>query len=298
MTTGIILDIKHFEMHDGDGLRTTLFLKGCPLRCAWCHNPESFSATPQLASYAFKCVACGTCAAVCPVGAHTVGENGHIFHREKCVACGRCERVCPKNALKLFGRKVTVEDVLDELLADRSFYAATGGGVTVSGGEPLVQSEFCTEILKALKQEGVNTAVDTSLFVPRAAIEAVAPYTDTFLVDVKAMDDGVHRAYTGQSNALIFENVRALDQMGKRIEARMVLVPTVNDGLFEAAADFLAELKNLSAVKVLPYHRLALAKYEALGIPYPLADVPVPTEEERARAEESLAARGIKIIRD
>ncbi len=296
MTRGVVLNIKHFEIHDGDGLRTTLFLKGCPLRCAWCHNPESLQPRPQLAFYSGKCVSCGLCAAACPNGAHAFEEGRHVFRRERCVGCGKCENACPQNALKAFGRSVAAEDLLEELTADKKFYEATGGGVTVSGGEPLMQADFCAELLSLLKERGIDTAVDTSLYAPRAAIDKVAPFADVFLADVKAFDGTLHAACTGRDNALILENLAYLDGAGKRIEVRVPLIPTVNDGEMEKIACLLCGLKHLSGVKVLSYHRLALAKYEALGLDYRLPAVREPTAEERSRAVSAFLDAGLPVL--
>lgn len=262
----LVVDIKRMAIHDGDGIRTTVFLKGCPLKCVWCHNPESIAFRPQLAYYANKCVSCGECVDVCPVGAHTIGEAGHVFDRSACVACGRCAEVCLGSALTLFGREMTVDELMPILLEDRAFYENSGGGVTLSGGECLMQAAFCRELLRRLKAEGINTAVDTCGFVPRETLDAVIPYTDTFLYDVKAIDEEVHKRCTGQSNERILDNLRYLDSRRCRIEVRVPYVPGYNDGEVAAIAAFLAQLKNVVAVRVLPYHNFAGSKYTALNM--------------------------------
>ena len=167
----IISDLKRFAVHDGDGIRTTVFFKGCSLKCVWCHNPEGIGFKPQLAYYNHKCLGCGECVGVCPVGAHKVAEQGHSFNRELCIGCGKCSEVCFGNALTFYGKKVTVDELLPVLLEDREFYENSGGGVTISGGECLCQADFCTELLKKLKENGIHTAVDTCGFVPREAFE-------------------------------------------------------------------------------------------------------------------------------
>lgn len=281
---GTIFDIKRFAVHDGDGIRTTVFLKGCPLKCLWCHNPESLSFKPQLAYYVNKCVHCGSCAAVCPTGAHAMTDAGHVFRKDLCNSCGKCEEACPENALQLFGRSVTPQEILPVLLEDKEFYVNSNGGVTLSGGECLMQPDFCTELLQLLKAEGIHTAVDTCGFVPRASIEKVLPYTDIFLFDIKAIDPDVHRRCTGQSNEQILDNLRFIDQAGKAIEVRIPYVPGHNSDQMEKIAAFVKTLKNVTTVKVLAYHNYAGSKYSALGMENTLPEV-VPTAEEVAQAQ-------------
>lgn len=267
--TGRIFDIKHFAVHDGDGIRTTVFFKGCPLKCIWCHNPEGITRPKQLAYYAHKCIGCGECVSACE--AHSISDKGHIFDRTKCDGCEKkdtpaCESLCLGGALKHYGRDVTVEDLMPSLLADVDFYKNSGGGVTLSGGECLAQADFCAELLCALKEQGIHTAVDTCGLVPRESIEKVLPYTDIFLYDVKAIDGEVHKKCTGVDNALILENLRYLDSVGAKIEIRIPVVPRFNDGELKKIYDFLAPMKNITAVKELKYHNLAGSKYDALGM--------------------------------
>ena len=279
-----IFEIKRFAVHDGDGIRTTVFFKGCPLRCIWCHNPESLSEQPQLALYQHKCIGCGSCVPVCPVQAHQLGDGEHRLLRDKCTACGQCVAACPGEALTLYGREVTVEELLPQLLEDRDFYETSGGGVTLSGGECLRQAAFCGALLKKLKAENIHTAVDTCGFVSRAALEQVIPYTDIFLYDLKAFDEEVHIRCTGQSNAVILDNLRYLDACGKKAEIRIPFVPGYNDDQMEKIADFLKGFGNITKVRVLPYHNYAGSKYRALDIPVALPEQ-LPTKEMLERAK-------------
>lgn len=289
-----IFEIKRFAVHDGDGIRTTVFFKGCPLKCVWCHNPEGISFAPQLAYYEDKCINCGECVAVCPAGAHSVTAQGHTFDREKCTGCGKCSEGCLGNALTFYGKETSVEELLPILLEDREFYETSGGGVTLSGGECLMQADFCRELLKKLKEEGINTAVDTCGFLQRDAIDKVAPYTDTFLYDVKAADENVHIKCTGQSCKIISENLFYIDSLGKNIEVRIPYVPEYNSDQIGKIAEMLRKLKNLSAVRVLPYHNYAGSKYKSLDMKNTLPHT-LPEKEEVSEAEQVFKNMGIMV---
>ncbi|MBO5223084.1 MAG: glycyl-radical enzyme activating protein [Clostridia bacterium] len=280
-----IFEIKRFAVHDGDGVRTTVFFKGCPLSCVWCHNPESLKKQSELSIYQHKCVKCGNCVRVCPNGAHAIKDDKHVFIRENCIACGKCEEECYFDAIKLYGKEYSVDDLLPILLQDIDFYKDSNGGVTLSGGECLLQYEFCTELLKKLKEHGINTAVDTCGCVSKTAIDSVLPYVDTFLYDVKAFDEDVHKRCTGVSNKAILENLKYLDDMGAKVEIRIPYVPAYNDNQIEKIAEFIKSLKNVTAIKVLAYHNYASSKYEAIGVKNTLPQL-VPTEEDRQRAVE------------
>lgn len=278
-----ICDIKRFAVHDGDGIRTTVFFKGCPLKCIWCHNPESISFLPEIAYFEAKCVNCGECVKICPNSAHKIVDGKHIFNRELCTGCGECEKVCLGSAITFYGKEYTVDELLPLLLEDRDFYE-NGGGVTLSGGECLAQADFSAELLKRLKEENINTAVDTSGFTTKAVLDKVIPYTDTFLYDIKAIDEEVHKKCTGQSNKVILENIKYLDSKGKAIEVRYPFVPNYNDTEAEKIADFLKDIKNLKKVKVLPYHNYAGSKYKSLGKENTLPET-LPENEQIEKAE-------------
>lgn len=279
-----IFEIKRFAVHDGDGIRTTVFFKGCPLQCVWCHNPEGIGFQPQIAFYENKCIGCGECASVCEYEAHRMEAATHIFDREKCVACGKCAEACLGMALQFYGKEVTVQELLPLLMEDREFYETSGGGVTLSGGECLMQADFCAALLEKLKENGVHTAVDTCGFVSKGAIDKVLPYTDIFLYDMKAFDEDVHIRCTGHSNQRILENLKYIDSCGKKIEIRIPYVPGMNDDQIPKIAAFLDTLNNITKVKVLPYHNYAGSKYQSLAMKNTLPHV-LPTDEEIKAAE-------------
>lgn len=294
MEQAMITDIKRFAIHDGDGIRTTVFFKGCPLRCRWCHNPEGLRFQQELAFYEDKCMNCGECEKVCDAGVHRVTEYGHLLQRELCNGCGRCENACLGNALKLFGHLVTLEELMPVLLEDRLFYDNSGGGVTLSGGECLMQAEFCAELLRKLKAEKIHTAVDTCGYVDRKKLELVIPYTDVFLYDIKAIDEAVHRMHTGHGNKVILENLVYLDSCHKKIEVRIPYVPECNADQMERIADYLAELKSLDKVRILPYHNFAGSKYRALSRKNELPEK-LPETDELRMVYSLFTERGLQV---
>ena len=280
-----IFEIKRFAVHDGDGIRTTVFFKGCPLKCVWCHNPEGISFQPELAYYAHKCIGCGECVNKCLQKAHKIEGDAHLFDRSLCIGCGACEEDCLGEALTHYGEEVTVDLLLPRLLEDKEFFENSGGGITLSGGECLMQADFCRELLCALKENEIQTAVDTCGYVSRETLDKVIPYTDVFLYDIKAIDAAVHKTCTGVENGRILENLRYLDSLGKRIEIRIPYVPGWNSGEIEKIADFVKSLSNVTGVRVLPYHNYARSKYEALSMVNTLPEsVPAAEEIERAKA--------------
>ena len=289
------IDIKRFAVHDGPGIRTTLFLKGCSLRCIWCHNPESRFMHPELAIHYPKCTLCGECAKVC--NCHKIVNGVHEFDRTDCKACGKCEAACPSGALELFGKTMTVDEAADQLLEDRIFYKE-GGGITLSGGEPLLQSQFCAELLRKMKAEGIQCAVDTSGNGPWSAFESVLPFTDLFLYDFKCADPEKHQRLTGSRNDLILENLKKLNATGKNIEIRRIMVPEHNmsEDDLRAAGGFLAPLANISAVRLLAYHSLARSKFKAVGHPDTMPEVPSPDVDTLEKCAEILRSCGVKKV--
>jgi pyruvate formate lyase activating enzyme len=270
---GPVFDIQHYAVHDGPGIRTLVFLKGCPLRCQWCSNPESWRSAPELRHRVVRCTGCLACVAGCPHGGAEAGGGSSprpLFARAICASCPdfACVKCCPEGALAVWGEELTVEAVLARVLADREFYQNSGGGVTFSGGEPLAQPEFLLALLAACRAEGISTAVSTCGAVPREVLEAAEPLTDLFLFDVKHLDSEAHRRLTGQGNEEILDNLRWL--AGRRpddIVVRMPLVPGVNDSPqnLKETGDLLAAL-GLTRFELLPYHELGASKYEELGL--------------------------------
>lgn len=285
--TALITAVKHFAVHDGDGIRTTVFFKGCGLACVWCHNPEGISFDRQLAYMAEKCLGCGRCH-VCR--ANRTEDSMHVFERQHCKTCGNCVSLCPNGAFRIYGREMTVDEVLDEVMEDQAFYSSSGGGVTLSGGEALYYTDFCVALLQKLKERGIHTAVDTSGFVPDGAIEKVSPYTDIFLFDLKAADPQVHKRCTGHTNERILQNLQWIDSHEKDIEIRIPFVPDWNDGEIPAIADIIRRLHQVKRVRVLPYHSYARSRYAALGMTDTLPDK-IPDEERISAARLLLQQR-------
>ncbi|MEK6795741.1 MAG: glycyl-radical enzyme activating protein [Spirochaetota bacterium] len=278
---GIVFNIQRFSIHDGPGIRTTVFLKGCDLKCMWCHNPESISAQRELQYFPHKCIACGNCAKVCPVNAQRMEDGKHVFIRELCTRCGKCVEVCYAEALVMAGKCMTADEIMTEVMKDAPFYERSQGGVTFSGGEALVQREFVLELLKRSKAGGLHTVIDTAGNVPWATFESVLPYTDLFLYDVKIIDDEKHKQFTGVSNKRIRENLRKLGVMKTAVWIRIPTIPGVNDSREEmsAIADAIAGLSAVTRVELMPYHTIASGKYGSLGLTYPLSHLAAPTQE-------------------
>ncbi len=272
-----VADIRRLTLHDGPGTRTTVFVKGCPLRCLWCHNPESLSASPVLLFHDNLCSGCGRCAAACPQGVHAFADGAHRLDRSRCRLCGVCVDACPRGALEICGRDYTPEELLPLLLRDEAFYAS-GGGVTVSGGEPLLYAEAVGKLFGLLHAQGVRTALDTCGEVPFEAFGQVLPATDLVLFDIKGMDPVRHRENTGRGNARIHDNLRRLGALGVPVEIRMPVVPGRNDALgeFEAAGRLLAEIPSVTKIRLLPYRSLARKKYRDAGLADTMPDAPTP----------------------
>ena len=265
--TGRIFNIQHFCVDDGPGIRTTVFLKGCPLRCAWCHNPESYRAQTEILLRADRCSACGKCASVCPKGAHELNAEGHEYDRARCTACGTCVSQCLTGALERVGEDRTVSEVLAELCTDRVFYDTSGGGITLSGGEPTAQPAFSEALLAASKEEGLHTALETCGYCSVEIMERLIPLTDLFLLDWKITDEAEHKHYTGVSNRLVRENLALLCKNGAAVVLRCPLIPGVN--MYKAHYDGIVALvqqyPGIQQIDLEPYHPMGLWKTRALG---------------------------------
>ena len=276
-----VADIRRLTIHDGPGVRDTVFVKGCPLHCVWCHNPESISPRPRLLFRSRLCVGCGACAELCPQKVHIFAEGGHTLSRDNCLSCGKCAEGCLPGALALCGTTLTAEEVVQNVLRDKAFFLNSGGGVTLSGGEPLLYPDFTAEVFRRLKEEGISTALDTCGAVSYAAFEKVLPWTDRILFDVKGMDPERHARNTGRTNEVILENLSRLGGRGIPVEIRMPIVPGRNDDPSEIAraGAFLKNVAAVESIRLLPYHR-AGGKYAVCGMEDPMPETEAPSAEE------------------
>ncbi|MEA4822603.1 MAG: glycyl-radical enzyme activating protein [Clostridiaceae bacterium] len=281
VATGIITNIQKFSIQDGPGIRTTVFLKGCPLHCLWCHNPEGLEVLPELAYRAAQCIGCGHCTAVCPKGCHTFNAEGlHRFDRTNCVRCGKCADACV-GALELMGCEMTADEVLRVVLQDKVFYDNSGGGMTLSGGEPMFRFPFTLELARRAKEEGLHVCIETSGEANAASYAAIAPYIDIFLWDYKETDPALHKRFTGRDNTRILDNLARLGAAGASIVLRCPIIPGCNDRdeHFAGIARTAEANPGVYEVNVEPYHPLGKSKAEALGKTYPLGDLSFPKDE-------------------
>ncbi len=291
---GCVFAIKKFAVHDGPGIRTTLFMKGCPLDCLWCHNPEGKSYKKEIAFFAHKCIGCGHCKSIC--------ENQQIeprnILRENCIACGKCEKICFSEALTLYGKDMTVDEAFNALIEDKDFYLTSGGGATISGGECLMQADFVAEVLKKLKEANIHTAVDTCGYVPESAFKKVIDYTDIFLYDIKAFSEETHIKCTGKSNKLIWDNLKYLDKCNKKVIIRYPVIPEYNDFEAEDIAKKLSTFNNIESVDILQYHNFSGSKYDALGLKNTMPDVEPPTNEKLNEIRNMFSSYGLNVNKE
>lgn len=283
MDNGLIFDIERFSTADGPGIRTVVFFKGCNLHCYWCHNPESIRREPELELDPTECIGCGGCLDVCPSGANFLTESGHDVDRTLCVGCFACAKVCPSGARKVIGKHRSLESCMEEILEDSAFYGRSGGGVTLSGGEVLMQSDFAVELLKQCKAEGIHTAIESNLCFPWAQVEKLTPWLDLCMADIKHMDPVSHKEATGLDNHRVLENLQKLDKLGIPTIIRTPIIPGFNDSEsnIRATAEFLKNLQNLQYYELLSYNPMGNDKRKRLG--YPVPDIAVPS---KARMQE------------
>jgi len=294
---GRIFNIMKYCIHDGPGIRATVFLKGCPLKCWWCHNPESQEMNEQLMQFPNRCIGCKACIEVCKQNAIVEVDGAIITLREKCIACGECSKVCYAEARQMAGKNMPVDEVVSELLNDRDFYQQSKGGVTFSGGEPLMQPEFLFMLLKEMKRYEVHTAVDTSGFASRETIEKISEYTDVFLYDLKHMDSIKHEKYTGVNNHIILGNLKFLLNRGKEVFIRIPIIPSINDSLeeLEAFSTFIRALPKVKEIALLPYHKIGQEKYNRLGKTYRMKNIDEPSKETMLSIAEIFKDNGINV---
>ena len=298
---GRIFDIQRFSVHDGPGIRTTLFLKGCPLRCLWCQNPEGLEGALRLWHFQNLCERCGTCVEACPQRALALAEEGMHIDRSRCDLCGKCIDACPRNALAFDGRDLEVDEAVAQLAADKVFFDRSGGGVTFSGGDPLLQADFVLAVARGLKARGIHTAIETSLFASWATVEALLPAIDLFIVDLKVADPARHAELTGQKNEPILENARrlaaALAGTG-RLLLRVPLIPhlTAEPPNLSALAALAASIDRAAPIELMNYNPLAAAKYRRMGKEHALANETSSfTERELAAYRAVFAERGLHV---
>lgn len=291
-----VTDIQRFCMHDGPGVRTTIFLKGCPLRCAWCHNPETQKSSEELLFYPNKCIGCGTCIGYCPQGAHILEEQ-HAVDRTKCTFCGECAKICPTNALDICGREMSIEEILTVIEKDRAFYGHLGG-VTLSGGEPFAQKKKTIALLKACKERGFSTSVETCGYADHDVIREAAPYVDLFLWDIKDTNSARHKQYTGVSNEIILKNLSLVNEMNAKIRLRCILVNGVNtdEHHYSAIVEIAKKINKFNGVELIPYHAYGGTKAVFLGHEDNGRKEWIPEADELEKVKIMLKKRGIFVF--
>jgi pyruvate formate lyase activating enzyme len=294
---GLVFDIKKYAIHDGPGIRTTVFFKGCPLQCRWCHNPESWKNHAEHALRKGRCIECGRCAEVCPNQAISFIDNLPVTDIDKCNFCGRCVDACVNSAREIIGRRMSVSEVMAEVERDIIFYDQSGGGVTFSGGEPLIQPDFLFALLNQCNERQIHTVVDTSCYAEPEIVERIGEKTDMFLCDLKHMDSEIHERYTGVKNDLILDNIRRLSQTDKDIVIRVPVVPGFNDerANIEATGEFAASLQGVSRIDILPFNRGGKEKSARLTVGFEPMQIEPPDEEEMNSIAKILSEYGFEV---
>ncbi len=297
MQAGMVSNIQRYSTQDGPGIRTTVFLKGCPLNCWWCHNPEGRSGNPQVIIQESRCVLCGECIVICPTAGSNSSDEAPRKAGAECTLCGACVDACPTGARQMTGGRRTVDEVIAEVVKDSIFYDDSGGGVTFSGGEPLMQPRYLRALLEACRARGIHTAVDTCGYAPLENLRDAVPATDLFLYDLKFMDEASHIRYTGVSNAVILANLEELGQVHGNIWLRIPIIPGLNDSedQLDAMARFAASVPGVRQVNLLPYHRTGVQKFKRLGQNYHLPGLRPPTKEQMDSALARFSAAGLNV---
>lgn len=296
MSSGTIVNIQKYSIHDGPGIRTTVFLKGCALNCWWCHNPESQNPKPEIMFFKERCTSCGSCIKRCPQKAIEFVEGYPVVDESKCTLCGKCSDFCPSNARELIGKEITVKDLMKEIIKDEAFYDESNGGVTFSGGEPLLHADYLNNVLKSCKSKGIHTTIDTSGFAAWEQFEKIVDNVDLFLFDIKHMNNEKHMEYMGVGNEVILENLKKLSERGSNIYIRMPIIAGVNDDdeNIDKAVDFISKL-NIIHVNLLPYHKMGMDKYRRLNMAYKLSGLEMPSDEVMSKIADKFKKAGIKI---
>ncbi len=295
-TVGTIFNIQRYSIHDGPGIRTLVFFKGCPLRCLWCSNPESQNTYPEILFSKVKCIGCGKCSEVCSEDAIIKSADKRI-DRDKCNRCLKCIETCYAEALEVAGKKMTVEEVIKEVEKDRPFYEKSGGGITVSGGEPLMQPKFLIELLKECKNRNINTAIETCGYVSWKTFNEVLEYIDLVLFDLKHMDSNSHEEFTGKNNNIIIENIKKISKSKKLMIIRFPLIPGYNDSNknIKQTGEFVKMLEGVNEINIIPFHRLGESKYEKLDMEWTMHDVKPPEIDRLEEIKKILESYGLKV---
>ena len=297
MLQGIIFNIMKYSIHDGPGIRTTVFFKGCPMKCWWCHNPESHKLQQIVVKYPDRCIGCGKCIKVCPTNAIYIEDDRMKFDTKKCIQCGKCVEVCYSESMEMIGNKMTVDEVMKEIEKDNVFYEESGGGVTFSGGEPFMQHEFLRELLIQCKKKDIHTVVDTCGFVKKDILVEISNLIDSFLYDLKIMNETEHIKYTGVSNKIILDNLKEITKLGRRVFIRIPVIPEINDDAenINGIAKHLASLSGIEQINILPYHNIAMEKYKRIGEKYRLSKIKTPSDERMGEILKKLESYGFKV---